>query len=190
MRIIAGEHRGRRLLGPATDATRPITDRIKQRIFDRLDAAGQIAHAEVLDVFAGTGSFGLEALSRGASHVHFFERDRSAVKRLRENIAAIDADDRSTIVDADVFAHFATHRLPRPADLVFFDPPYPMVTGDADRLRRLLEVLAPQLSNDGEIHFRHDARDTPDVGNLPVLGLKDYGSMALTYIGRPGGSTP
>lgn len=184
MRIIAGEHRGRKLLGPANDATRPITDRIKQRIFDRLDAAGQVAHAEVLDVFAGTGSFGLESLSRGATHVHFFERERSAVDRLRQNIAAISAEQRSTVIDTDVFAHFAERRLPRPADLVFYDPPYPMVTGDADRLRRLLEALVPQLNKDGEIHFRHASKDEPDVGGLNVLGKKDYGSMTVTYIGR------
>ncbi|MEM6562518.1 MAG: 16S rRNA (guanine(966)-N(2))-methyltransferase RsmD [Planctomycetota bacterium] len=185
MRIIAGEHRGRKLLGPASDATRPITDRIKQRIFDRLDAAGRINGAEVLDVFAGTGSFGLEALSRGATHVLFFERDRSAIERLRKNITAVDGVARCTVVDGDVFAHFMQRRLPRPADLVFFDPPYPMVTGEAERLRRLLDALAPQLAPDGEIHFRHDVRDTPTLGTLPVVGTKAYGSMAVTYIGKP-----
>jgi 16S rRNA (guanine966-N2)-methyltransferase len=82
MRIIAGEFRGRKLLAPESDTTRPITDRAKQSLFDILSP--RIDGARVLDLFAGTGSMGLECLSRGASHATFFEADRSAVTRLRK----------------------------------------------------------------------------------------------------------
>src|SRR5687768_6336297 len=84
MRIIAGEFRGRRLLPPeGTDVTLPITDRVKQSLFDIL--APRIEGARVYDLFAGTGSMGLECLSRGAAHATFFEADRSAVQRLQKN---------------------------------------------------------------------------------------------------------
>src|SRR3954463_10464834 len=84
MRIIAGEFRGRKLLAPEGDITRPITDRVKQSLFDILTP--EIEGAKVYDLFAGTGSMGLECLSRGAKHSTFFESDRSAVTRLKKNI--------------------------------------------------------------------------------------------------------
>src|SRR6476469_1469020 len=99
MRIIAGEFRGRRLLAPEGDATRPITDRVKQSLFDILSP--RIEGATVYDCFAGTGSMGLECLSRGASHATFFEADRSAVQRLRKNISTIAVGDRADVIAGD-----------------------------------------------------------------------------------------
>src|SRR5215213_11146140 len=97
MRIIAGEFRGRRLLPPeGADVTRPITDRVKQSLFDIL--APDIEGARVLDLFAGTGSMGLESLSRGAAHATFFEADRSAAKRLRRNIDTLKVGAASEVV--------------------------------------------------------------------------------------------
>src|SRR5215218_1934949 len=101
MRIIAGEFRGRRLLPPETEATRPITDRVKQSLFDIL--APLLPDARVYDCFAGTGSMGLESLSRGASHATFFETDRSAAGRLRRNIETLKVQDQSTVVTQDLF---------------------------------------------------------------------------------------
>ena len=88
MRIIAGEFRGRQLLAAQSDVTRPITDRVKQSLFDILSP--QIPQAIVYDCFAGTGSMGLECLSRGADRVIFFELDRSAVTLLRKNIQTLE----------------------------------------------------------------------------------------------------
>ena len=85
MRIIAGMHRGRKLLAPEGDVTRPITDRVKQSLFDILSPMRE--EAVVYDCFAGTGSMGLECLSRGAAAVTFFEADRSALSRLKKNSA-------------------------------------------------------------------------------------------------------
>src|SRR5439155_10416859 len=96
MRIIAGELRGRKLLPPEGDATRPITDRVKQSLFDIL--APSIAGSTVYDCFAGTGSLGLECLSRGAERTVFFENDRSALARLQKNIAALDIQGRARII--------------------------------------------------------------------------------------------
>ena len=87
MRIIAGTHRGRTLLAPAdAETTRPITDRVKENLFNRLHSLGVLGYGRVLDVFCGTGSMGLEALSRGADHCTFVDRDRDAIDRLQQNL--------------------------------------------------------------------------------------------------------
>src|SRR5580693_9482897 len=101
MRIIAGRHRGRKLLPPLGDVTRPVTDRVKQSLFDILTP--NLSEAVVYDCFAGTGSMGLECLSRGAKHVTFFEADRSAVDRLRKNIETLGVKNRANIITGDLF---------------------------------------------------------------------------------------
>src|SRR5436309_11051741 len=106
MRIIAGEFRSRKLLAPATDATRPITDRVKQSLFDILSP--RIEGARIYDCFAGTGSMGLECLSRGAAHTTFFESNRSATALLKKNIAVLRVQDRSTVIAQDLFKWFDT----------------------------------------------------------------------------------
>jgi 16S rRNA (guanine(966)-N(2))-methyltransferase RsmD len=101
MRIIAGEHRGRKLLPPPDDATRPITDRAKQSVFDVLSP--YIEGAVVYDIFAGTGSMGLECLSRGAARAVFFEAGRGALANLRANITALRVGELSQVVAGDLY---------------------------------------------------------------------------------------
>src|SRR6185503_18794260 len=100
MRIIAGRFRSRVLLGPEDErTTRPITDRVKQSLFDILTPL--LPDARVYDCFAGTGSMGLEALSRGAAHATFFEQDRSALTRLRKNIETLGVAGGATVIAQD-----------------------------------------------------------------------------------------
>ena len=177
MRIIAGQFRGRKLLGPADQATRPITDRVKQRIFDILSP--RLDDAATLDVFAGTGSFGLEALSRGAKSCVFFEKHPPAVQRLRKNLATLGVREQSRVVDTDLFKFdFSTLA---PVDVAFFDPPYPMLTGQADALRRVLSSIANRLASDGVISFRYDAGVTFESG-LEVVDEREFGSMRLVLL--------
>jgi 16S rRNA (guanine966-N2)-methyltransferase len=126
MRIIAGKHRGRNLLAPEGRAVRPTSDRAREAVFDIL-AHGRFASqdacldAMVLDAFAGTGAFGLEALSRGARHASFIEKDRDARKALQHNVATLGETAHAAILLGD-----AT-RPPRATgacSLVFLDPPY------------------------------------------------------------------
>jgi 16S rRNA (guanine966-N2)-methyltransferase len=126
MRIVAGSFRGRQLAAPKGDVTRPTADRVRQALFDSLMHApwggrAVLGGAVVLDVFAGTGAMGLEALSRGAGFVRFFERDAAALAALRQNIKACRADDRCEVVAGDVFA---PRRDQRVATVAFLDPPY------------------------------------------------------------------
>jgi 16S rRNA (guanine966-N2)-methyltransferase len=125
MRIVGGAWRGRALRAPPGAATRPTADRVRQALFDMLVHApwggrDAIDGARVLDAFAGTGALGLEALSRGAATASFVERDPLALAALRANVAALGAEDRCTILPADVLA------LPKgaPCALIFLDPPY------------------------------------------------------------------
>jgi 16S rRNA (guanine966-N2)-methyltransferase len=126
MRIVAGAWRGRTLVAPPGSATRPTADRVRQALFDILLHAewggrAVIEGAVVLDVFAGTGAMGLEALSRGAATACFIENDPVALKALRRNVTACKAEQRVEIVAGDVLA---VPSVSRPASLVFLDPPY------------------------------------------------------------------
>ena len=180
MRIIAGEFRGRRLLAPEGEVTRPITDRVKQSLFDIL--APRIEGARVYDLFAGTGSMGLESLSRGAAHVTFFETDRSAIQRLKKNIAAVGVGDRSTVVAGDLFRWFAA-AVTCQADLVFLDPPYRFLRERPADLQSLAgSLVRNHLPPDGLIVFRHDARDELRLNGTEAVERRDYGSMSLELL--------
>ena len=179
MRVIAGDFRGRRLLGPPDAATRPVTDRVKQSIFDVL--APRLAGAAVVDAFAGTGSFGIEALSRGAASCAFLERHRPAVVRLRRNLETLGVQGRCRVLTGDAFRLDAAV-LPE-ADVVFFDPPYPLLTTRADDLRSLLSRLAGRLNDGGVVSFRHGAAVAFDVGPaLAEVEARRYGSMVVRLL--------
>jgi len=122
VRIIAGQWRGRPLLAPAGQATRPTSDRAREGLFSMLASRlGSFEGLAVADLFAGTGALGLEALSRGAAHCTFYEKDRAALDILSRNLEKLDASAR-----ADLRAQPVEHALPpsRPCDLVLMDPPY------------------------------------------------------------------
>jgi len=184
MRIIAGEFRSRVLLAPKTDATRPITDRVKQSLFDILSPT--IPGARVYDCFAGTGSMGLECLSRGAEFATFFEMEKSAVALLRRNIAALGVADRCDVVDRDLFRWFdSTGTTSDRVGLVFLDPPYRMVREEVGKLVDLIErIVDRHLAEDGRIVFRHDAGDALSFDRLRVVDERVYGAMKIELLGR------
>jgi 16S rRNA (guanine966-N2)-methyltransferase len=181
MRIIAGEFRGRTLLAPPSQVTRPVTDRVKQSVFDILTPL--IPDAVVYDCFAGTGSMGLECLSRGAAQVTFFEADRGAAERLRKNIQTLKIEDRSTVVTANLFRWFADPQSHGGASLVFLDPPYRFLREKPDALRSLAADLAARhLEAGATVIFRHDAADALDLPPLVRTDLREYGSMTVEFL--------
>ncbi len=122
MRIISGAWRGRPLLSPAGQATRPTSDRAREGLFSMLASRlGSFEGLAVADLFAGTGALGIEALSRGASHCSFYEKDRGALDVLKRNLDRLGAADR-----AEVRAQPVEHAMPprAPCDLILMDPPY------------------------------------------------------------------
>lgn len=121
MRVVAGTARGRRLVVPEGDHTRPTADRVREAMFNSLFSLGAIDGARVIDVFAGSGALGLEALSRGAAHCIFAENERRAQAALRENLDALDFAERATVVSGDGVRALAEATE---IDLVLLDPPY------------------------------------------------------------------
>ncbi len=129
LRIIAGDLGGRFIDAPRGRRTRPTAERVREAWFSAL--AGDVDGARVADLYAGSGALGIEALSRGAAHVHFVESDRRAVALLRRNVATLDLSGRSQVVRDDAIAWVARRDTPGGAagpgallDLVFADPPY------------------------------------------------------------------
>ena len=202
MRIIAGTHRGRPILpprdAPGEGPTRPIVDRVKESLFSRLMSLGMLEGPDqggepwrAVDIFAGTGSLGLEALSRGAEHVTFVERDRDAQDRLRQNLGDFGFQERATIVSGSAFTLTWLRGLgDAGVRLVFLDPPYAMMKDDADRRRltTLLDELLPHLEDGGVVVLRTHEDDPPlepkpQTYDGPMSF--QYGSMTLHFYQRP-----
>lgn len=169
MRIIAGEFRRRLLKTPPDDSvTRPIPDRVKESLFSLL--RGHFEGATVFDGFAGTGAIGLEAVSRGASHVVMVERDRGIAELLRHNIDTLGVQERAELVVGDALGPAAIARCPRPLTLAFLDPPYPLVR-DAMSFRRVmgqLGALIDLLTDDGFAILRTPWPLRHQVGGTPT----------------------
>ena len=174
MRIISGAARGRPLAAPPGRATRPTSDRTREALFSTLEALrGPLAGARVLDLYAGSGAVGLEALSRGAGYVVLVERDPRAVRTLRQNVEAVGlpgAQVQATAVDRVTEGDF---------DVVFADPPY----AEAVDLAR----IAAHASPGGLVVVERSARDAPLEWPREVEALRDrrYGEGTLWY-GRRG----
>lgn len=120
MRVVAGELRGRRIAAPPGEAVRPTTDKVREATFNALGSLDLVVDARVADLFAGSGALGIEALSRGAHHCTFVERDRGAVAVLRNNLEELGITERATVVAGDARSRGASLDV----DIVFADPPY------------------------------------------------------------------
>lgn len=152
MRVIAGTAGGRRLVAPKGDRTRPTTDRVKESLFGSLHM--QLPGARVLDLYAGSGALGIEAISRGAVHATFIEKHAAAATSIRENLATCGFAKHATVTVADVAATLA--QPPRePFDIVVIDPPY---ARDDDELATVLERLVAWLADGALIRVEQDKR--------------------------------
>lgn len=150
LRIIGGEFRSRLIETPQdASKTRPLPDRVRVSMHNMLN--GHYEGQWFLDVFAGTGVFGLECLSRGAAGVVFVERDRDAGKMLKRNIETLGVGDRCRVVQADALGPVALAECPRPVHVVFFDPPYPIVEDPEQRQRVFTQFtkMMQHLDDDG-----------------------------------------
>ena len=175
MRVIAGVARGRRLSAPPGSATRPSTDRLRESLFSAL--GDRVVDARVLDLFAGSGAIGLEALSRGAATVVFVESDRAALGALRRNRDAVGLG--GTVSDGLV-ERYLGHTSER-FDLVFVDPPYPM--SDAD-VAMVLQGVAEALSPDGVVvvHRRKGAELLVGDAMLCPTWQRRYGDAEIWWL--------
>jgi 16S rRNA (guanine966-N2)-methyltransferase len=169
MRVVAGELGGRRLVSPEGTSTRPTTDRVREAIFNSLGSAGLIEGALVADLFAGSGAIGIEALSRGAEHCTFVERDRAALRALEENLDHLDLRERAKVVVADADGAAATID----ADILFADPPY-----DFDAWPEFLSRVRADT-----VVIESGAEVDPPPG-WTVVRAKKYGRTRVTFLER------
>jgi 16S rRNA (guanine966-N2)-methyltransferase len=169
MRIIAGSRKGHTIAAPPGRNTRPTSDRVRENVFNIL---GPLDDAEVLDLYAGSGALGLEALSRGAARVVFVENDREAAKAIEGNLDKLRL--RGTVLRQDVAAVLRADK--RKYDLVLVDPPYEMYTDIEPQLARFLPSL---LTADGVVVVETDARTQPSLP-LEERTSRKYGSVRVT----------
>jgi 16S rRNA (guanine(966)-N(2))-methyltransferase RsmD len=179
MRVLAGVLKGRRILTPRGSTTRPTADQVRIALMDTL--MPRLPGARVLDLFAGAGGVGLEALSRGAAHATFVERDGRALAALRANVAALAVTAQARIEARDVGA--ALERLAREGaafDIVFLDPPY-----DAGAVVPTLERLGalPVVADDGIVIAQHMTKQPPPevIGRLRAYRGRRFGETTLTF---------
>jgi 16S rRNA (guanine966-N2)-methyltransferase len=174
MRIISGEWRGRKLIAPKGEATRPTADRTRETLFNMLASRlGSFEDLRVADLFAGSGALGLEALSRGAAHCHFIEQDRPALDAIAKNIAALDARLRTKVEAASVTQLRAASQA---YDLLLLDPPYHTGAGAValDRLARLGWIapsswIALETASDEPLDIKPlDCEATRKVGKAQI----------------------
>ena len=186
MRIIAGTKRGMKLFSPTTQETRPITDRVKQSLFDVLTNYDLLSGARVADLFCGVGSFGLEALSRGATFVTFVEKNREIIDILEKNIAKSGFAERSRVVHASAFRVGAPVSSGERHNLVFIDPPY-ATTREVDAgssLADLLDVLRDQVAPGGIVVVRTHRSVTllDDYGSFHAVDRRQWGTMSVVLL--------
>jgi 16S rRNA (guanine966-N2)-methyltransferase len=178
VRIIAGSRRGHTIQAPKGHDTRPTSDRVRENVFNIV--APWVEGGRVLDLYAGSGAMGLEALSRGAEAAVFMESDPEAVRAIERNL------DKLGLTGARVVRHDVVMGLGQEAgagrkyDLVLADPPYTMT--DYDSLSRYLPRV---LADDGLLVFETAARNEPDVPGLAVRTSRKYGSTRVTVFEHP-----
>jgi 16S rRNA (guanine966-N2)-methyltransferase len=173
LRVVAGTFRGRRLSAPRGTRTRPTADRVREALFSML---GDVGGARVLDLYAGSGALGIEALSRGADSAMFVERDAQAVATIERNLASLGLD--APVARQDVLRFLA--RADGAFDLVFCDPPY----DSASRLAGPLAERLPALTaEDARIVTESDKRNPLELP-FPLLVERVYGDTRIAIHGR------
>jgi 16S rRNA (guanine(966)-N(2))-methyltransferase RsmD len=182
MRIIGGSAGGRTLKAPAGAQTRPTSDRVREALFSILGAPPE--GAQILDLFAGSGGLGLEALSRGAHSAVFVDQNSAALQVLKQNIEDLEFGDSTEVHRGDAPRHLK--RLAKGArsfHWIFIDPPYA-----SDLAGQCLEILASAslLSEEGQIVVEHDRRSAPDevYGSLVRSDSRRYGDTSLSFYER------
>lgn len=175
MRVIAGASRGVPLAAPRGSATRPITDRVKETLFAILGE--RVPGARVLDLYAGSGSIGIEALSRGATSADFVERDRRALSALRTNLERTRLAASASVHATEVERFLASAAEAR-WDLVVLDPPY-----ETRAIVAPLRALVPHLAPDAVVVLKHFWRtEVPAVDRLAVMRERRFGETMLTFL--------
>jgi len=176
MRVIAGEWRGRALIAPAGQSTRPTADRVRESLFSMLASRiGSFEGLAVADLYAGSGALGIEALSRGAATCTFVDADRGAIDALHRNLESLKASERATTVNSRVESFVAL----QPLELLFADPPY--LTGSGSAVVRHAGERS-WVATGGLMAIETARGDVVDPGNYALEAERDIGRARVTIL--------
>jgi len=178
MRIIAGQFRGHGLISPDGHETRPSTGRTRESLFSLVDARMYLEGAEVLDLFAGTGALGLEAISRGAALVTFVEEDPDVLDLARRNAEKLGVEDQCIFIPGDAVEYLRRYSGPK-LDLIMADPPYKL-----EAMREMPDLALPHLNDDGVLTLEHSTHDWFDE-HPHLMTSRQYGRTVVSLFRPP-----
>jgi 16S rRNA (guanine(966)-N(2))-methyltransferase RsmD len=180
VRIVGGSLGGRVLRAPAGRDTRPTTEKVRQALFNIL---GEVEGDHILDLFAGSGALGIEALSRGAGHVTFVDGGKEALTAVRSNLAQLGLTDRSEVIAGDAVKHAARLVPKQPWRVVFVDPPYASDLA----VKAVLALPVAHLAPGAVIVIEHDRRNAPPdaLGSLLRTDQRRYGDTMISFFEVP-----
>ena len=184
MRIIAGKFKGKKLFLPKDKNTRPLKDIVKESIFNLLEHSNKIniklENSSVLDLFSGSGSFGIECLSRGSESVYFFEKYSDAVEILKKNLFSLKEKKKIEIFEEDCFVYLNSSKIiNKKFDIIFLDPPYKEL-----KINELIEmiIIKKLLKNDGIIILHRHKKDNLEITKkVKIFDTRTYG-ISKVYI--------
>lgn len=184
LRVVGGTARGLKLKHVPGDTTRPITDKVKEALFNIL--GGEILDIRILDLFGGTGAVGIEALSRGAKEVTFLDTSRLAVKTIRENLSTTHFSEKANVFQVDAFTWLASQTNPQ-FDLVYVAPP--QYKGMWEKAVDLIDQNPLLLSDEGQVIVQINPLEWVDKTyvNLQVFDSRKYGDTLLVFLEKSTG---
>ena len=184
MRIISGKFKNKKLHFPKNLKTRPLKDSVRENIFNILKHSNkieiQIKNSSIVDLYAGTGSFGLECLSREASNVFFVENDKEALENLKKNIRSLRLEDQTKIFDKDINKIDENFFQKIKFDLIFLDPPY--LEKNYDKILNIIKKCNILNKNHMLILHREKGSDHKSLGNLNVIENRVYGRSQIFFL--------
>ncbi len=174
IRIIAGKYRRLNLDGPNDNSIRPTMDRSKEGLFNIINMG--IEGSDFLDLFSGTGSIAIEAISRGANYVELVEQSPKAITLIKKNLTKIEEEIKVNNQDVFTYVKYATHKF----DYIFLDPPYDM---ELEKIKLLIkEIKANDLLNpDGQIILEYNTKKAIDIDTVETIKFKKYGISGFTF---------
>ncbi len=184
MRIISGKFKGKKLFLPTDKKTRPLKDLVKESIFNLIQHSKkiniEIKDSKILDLFSGSGSFGLECLSRNSKEIYFFEKYSNAIKILKKNISILNNSTKCKIIEDDCFDYFDSNKkLDNLFDIIFIDPPFKEI-----KINNLIEKIIEKnyLNKNGIIILHRHKKDNVEITKkLNVFDTRTYGISKIYY---------